>query len=68
MRPTARITGTPGAADVGEYEAITITVADAARQAVTTAVFDHRDRCAAAGVATLEWETPPAKCRRLAAG
>ncbi len=55
------ITGTPGAADVGEYEAITITVADAARQAATQP-FSITVIGGANGVATLKWETPPSKC------
>lgn len=55
------ITGTPGASDVGEYEAITITVADAARNAVTPP-FSITVIGGGGGMATLAWETPPAKC------
>jgi|SRR5688572_16089660 hypothetical protein len=55
------ISGTPGASDVGEYEAITITVADAARQSATKP-FSITVVGGGSGVATLAWETPPAKC------
>jgi hypothetical protein len=55
------ITGTPRASDVGEYEAITITVADAGRQAVTKP-FSIVVVGGTNSVATLRWETPPAKC------
>ena len=55
------ISGTPGEKDVGVYESITITVADLERQTATpqfsiTVTGDVR-----AGVASLQWETPPSK-------
>ena len=57
---SGRITGTPGAADVGQHEAITITVADATHQTaspafVITVVGDGT------GVATLAWNAPVSK-------
>lgn len=57
---SGRITGTPAASDVGEYEAITITVADATHRAATSP-FSISVIGAATGVATLKWETPPVK-------
>lgn len=54
------ISGTPAAADVGEYEGVTITVADAAHHVATTP-FSITVLGAATGVATLKWETPPVK-------
>ena len=57
-----RITGTPGANDVGVYESITIKVADAARTTATQpfsiTVLGNVGR---RGVASLQWETPPSK-------
>jgi hypothetical protein len=66
--PTSgQITGTPGATDVGIYESISITVADAARQTATSpfsiTVLEGESEVvdAGAGVASLQWETPPSK-------
>lgn len=61
MNPnTGRITGTPGENDAGEYESITIVVADAGGRTesdpFTITVF-----AGGAGVASLQWETPPSK-------
>jgi hypothetical protein len=63
MDPTSgHISGTPGPADEGVYEAITITVADAAHKAVTapftiTVLAD----AAVTGVASLQWDLPMSK-------
>jgi hypothetical protein len=57
---TGRITGTPGSADVGEYEAIVITVADATHTAKSGA-FEITVLAAATGIASLQWEIPVAK-------
>ncbi len=57
---SGRIGGTPASSDVGEYEGITITVADATHRAAT-APFSITVIGAATGVATLKWETPPVK-------
>lgn len=57
---SGRITGTPATSDVGEYEGITITMADAAQRAATSP-FSITVIGAATGVATLKWETPPIK-------
>ena len=54
------ISGTPGSSDVGEYEAITVTVADAAHHTATS-LFSITVIGGATGIATLKWETPPAK-------
>lgn len=54
------ITGTPGASDLGAYEEITITVADAAHRAVTQP-FTITVLGATRGVATLRWEQPNTK-------
>ena len=64
LDPTnGRITGTPGDNDVGIYESITITVADASHQARTApfsiTVLQAAD--AGTGVASLQWEMPPSK-------
>jgi hypothetical protein len=60
---TGRITGTPGENDLGEYEAITIVVADVSGQTesdpFTITVID--DTLVATGVASLRWEIPPSK-------
>lgn len=56
-----RITGTPGAADVGVYEQISIRVADAGRSAQTAPFSITVVEEAASGVATLRWELPPSK-------
>jgi hypothetical protein len=63
MDPTSgHISGTPGPSDEGVYEAITITVADAARKAVTapfsiTVLADP----VVTGVASLQWDLPMSK-------
>jgi hypothetical protein len=61
---SGKIAGTPDASDLGEYEDITITVADASRQAaiqpfsITVVPAPN----GVAGVASLQWEAPPSKC------
>lgn len=64
LDPTSgRISGTPGANDVGVYESITITVADATHQ-VATAPFSInvlQALEAGTGVASLQWATPVLK-------
>ena len=63
LDPTSgRISGTPGANDVGVYESITITVADATHQVVDRAVFDHRDP--GAGIRQPASPHCNGKCRR----
>jgi hypothetical protein len=54
---TGRIHGTPAAADVGSYEGISITVADASHH-VSTRDFSIAVVGPAAGVAELSWSTP----------
>lgn len=54
---TGRIHGTPAAADVGSYEGISITVADASHR-VSTQEFSIAVVGAAAGVAELSWSAP----------
>lgn len=56
-----RVTGTPGPDDLGVYESITITAADASRQAVTKPFSITVVSEAASGVASLRWEVPPSK-------
>lgn len=56
-----RIVGTPGPDDVGVYESITITVADAAHQSATQPFSITVVGEAASGVASLQWEAPPSK-------
>jgi len=61
---TGRITGTPQASDAGEYQAITITVADALHHAISspfTITVTGIDSSAATGVARLAWEVPVSK-------
>lgn len=58
---SGRISGTPGPADEGVYESITIAVADAGRQAQTAPFSITVMSEAASGVATLRWEAPPSK-------
>ncbi len=61
---TGRITGTPGENDLGEYEAITIVVADAAGRTESdpfTITVINGAASAGSGVASLQWETPPSK-------
>jgi hypothetical protein len=57
---TGRITGTPGENDLGEYESITIVVADASGRTESDA-FTITVSAGGAGVASLQWETPPSK-------
>jgi hypothetical protein len=57
---SGRITGTPGAADVGQHEDITITAADATHQ-TASAPFSITVVGDGSGVATLSWQPPPAK-------
>jgi len=57
---SGRITGTPAAGDLGEYEDITITVADASHRAVTKP-FSITVLSPPTGYATLHWEQPPVK-------
>ena len=60
---TGRITGTPTANDVGQYESISLTVADAAHQA-SLAPFTIVVSAAGspvAGGASVNWVTPPSK-------
>ncbi len=57
---SGRITGTPAGNDLGEYEDITITVADASHRAVTRP-FSITVLTSATGVASLQWEQPAAK-------
>lgn len=64
LDPTSgRITGTPGASDVGVYESITITVADAAHQVASSpfSITVIQALEAGTGVASLQWATPPSK-------
>jgi Putative Ig domain len=59
---SGHITGTPGEGDVGIYESITITVADAKQQSAATAPFSITVvGDVGTGVASLQWETPPSK-------
>jgi hypothetical protein len=55
------ISGTPGEDDVGIYESITITVADAAHRSDTRPFSITVTGDARAGVASLQWEAPPSK-------
>jgi hypothetical protein len=57
---TGAITGTPDDADVGEYEAISVTVADATHRA-SSAPFSITVVPHVTVAATLEWEPPMAK-------
>jgi hypothetical protein len=59
---TGQVSGTPTAADVGEYESISISVADAAHKAASepfsiTVLSDN----GGTGVATLKWSQPVSK-------
>lgn len=56
-----RITGTPGEGDVGIYESITIIVSDASHQSATQPFSITVIGEVGAGVASLQWETPPSK-------
>ena len=57
---SGRITGTPGVADVGLHEAITISVADATHQTVSES-FAITVVGGGSGVATLAWGAPVSK-------
>ena len=57
---TGQIIGTPQAGDVGQYESIIINVADAEHRTASDP-FSITVLAPANGVATLEWEAPPAK-------
>ena len=57
---SGRVTGRPGLADVGDYDAITITVADAAHQ-THTSEFTITVQGPANGVAELTWGSPVSK-------
>lgn len=57
---TGRISGTPTSDDVGEYESITITVADASHHA-SLEPFSINVLGAATGIAQLQWDTPMSK-------
>ncbi len=54
---TGRLSGTPGAADVGNFTNIAITVSDGKATAALTA-FDVSVNQVAAGAATLSWNPP----------
>jgi hypothetical protein len=61
---TGQITGTPAAGDVGEYESISIAVADAAHKAATepfTITVTNDAAVAGSGVASLQWGQPVSK-------
>jgi hypothetical protein len=57
---TGTVRGTPGTSDIGSYEAISITVADASHH-VSTREFTINVVGASNGVALLEWPTPVSK-------
>jgi hypothetical protein len=57
---TGRVTGRPALADVGDYDAITITVADAAHQ-THTREFSIAVQGPSTGVAELRWGSPVSK-------
>jgi len=57
---SGRIAGTPAADDVGAYESIVITVADATHTAKSSA-FEITVLSAATGIAALQWEIPASK-------
>jgi hypothetical protein len=59
-RNTGRITGTPTTSDVGAYESISITAADASHH-VSTRDFTITVIGASSGVAMLEWPAPISK-------
>jgi hypothetical protein len=54
---TGKLSGTPESSDVGEYESITITVADATHETATSP-FNIVVTGSANGVASLRWEKP----------
>lgn len=57
---TGRLSGRPGAADIGAYESISIIVADASHE-VSTREFTINVVGASNGVAKLEWPAPVSK-------
>jgi len=57
---TGRIVGTPGIADIGQYESITLVVASGVHRAATQP-FNITVVGAGSGVATLEWRVPSSK-------
>lgn len=57
---TGRISGTPMVGDVGAYEEITVTVADAGHRSVSKP-FSITVLGAATGMASLHWDAPPSK-------
>jgi hypothetical protein len=57
---TGLISGTPDSADVGAYESIVVSVADATHT-VKTGEFEITVLAAATGMAALQWEIPSAK-------
>jgi hypothetical protein len=59
-RATGRITGLPRQSDVGSYEAISVTVADASHH-TTTRDFSIMVVGASSGVASLRWPAPVSK-------
>lgn len=64
LDPTSgRISGTPGVTDVGVYESITITVADATHQVASSpfSITVIQALESGTGVASLQWATPPSK-------
>jgi len=59
---TGKISGTPAVGDVGEYEAITVTVADASHEASTQPFsITVTGTGTGTGVATLTWQKPVSK-------
>lgn len=59
---TGKITGTPAASDVGEYESISIAVADAAHKAATEPFsIIVTTESTGSGVASLQWGQPVSK-------
>ena len=58
---SGHISGTPGENDMGVYESITITVADASRQTESTPFSITVIGEVSSGVASLQWERPPSK-------
>jgi hypothetical protein len=58
---TGRISGTPASGDLGVYESITISVADANRSVVTAPFTITVIGDVGGGTATLRWEVPPSK-------
>jgi hypothetical protein len=58
---SGHISGTPGENDMGVYESITITVADASQQTESTPFSITVIGEVGSGVASLQWERPPSK-------